>query len=59
MPGTDNHQVKIRGYRIELGEIEGLLGSHPWIQEAVVVATATTTTAHLQSQKVKERKTRS
>jgi len=36
--GRADHQVKIRGYRIELGEIESVLGRHPAIREAVVVA---------------------
>lgn len=36
--GRIDHQVKIRGHRIELGEIESLLGSHPAVREAVVVA---------------------
>ena len=36
--GRSDHQVKIRGYRIELGEIEFVLGQHPAIQEAVVLA---------------------
>ena len=36
--GRIDNQVKIRGYRIELGEIEAALGQHPWIQDAVVIA---------------------
>jgi aryl carrier-like protein len=36
--GRVDHQVKIRGHRIELGEIEAVLGQHPGIQEAVVMA---------------------
>jgi acyl carrier protein len=36
--GRVDHQVKIRGFRIELGEIEALLGQHPSVREAVVVA---------------------
>lgn len=36
--GRMDHQVKIRGYRIELGEIEAVLGQHPAIDQAVVVA---------------------
>ena len=30
--------MKIRGFRIELGEIEAVLGQHPAVREAVVVA---------------------
>ncbi|MEO7095930.1 MAG: AMP-binding protein, partial [Polyangiales bacterium] len=36
--GRLDHQVKLRGYRIELGEIEAVLGAHPSVREAVVVA---------------------
>ena len=36
--GRNDAQVKIRGHRIELGEIESLLGRHPAVQAAVVVA---------------------
>jgi amino acid adenylation domain-containing protein len=36
--GRIDHQVKIRGFRIELGEIETLLGLHPAIREAAVIA---------------------
>jgi acyl carrier protein len=36
--GRIDHQVKIRGFRIELGEIEALLGRHPAVREAVVLA---------------------
>lgn len=45
LPGRDveylgrmDQQVKIRGFRIELGEIESVLGQHPAIREAVVIA---------------------
>jgi amino acid adenylation domain-containing protein len=36
--GRTDQQVKIRGFRIELGEIETVLGAHPAIHEAIVVA---------------------
>jgi amino acid adenylation domain-containing protein len=36
--GRLDHQVKIRGFRIELGEIESVLGAHPGVREAVVMA---------------------
>jgi amino acid adenylation domain-containing protein len=36
--GRTDFQVKVRGYRIELGEIETLLGRHPAVAQAVVVA---------------------
>ena len=36
--GRSDHQVKLRGFRIELGEIEAILGQHPDIREAVVLA---------------------
>jgi aspartate racemase len=36
--GRIDHQIKIRGFRIEPGEIETLLGQHPSVQEAVIVA---------------------
>ena len=36
--GRTDQQVKIRGFRIELGEIETVLGAHPAVHEAVVVA---------------------
>jgi acyl carrier protein len=36
--GRQDQQVKLRGFRIELGEIEALLGRHPGIREAAVIA---------------------
>jgi amino acid adenylation domain-containing protein len=36
--GRADHQVKIRGFRIELGEVEAVLGQHPAVREAVVLA---------------------
>ncbi|HYR08098.1 MAG TPA: amino acid adenylation domain-containing protein, partial [Longimicrobium sp.] len=36
--GRTDFQVKIRGFRIELGEIGAVLGTHPAVAEAVVVA---------------------
>ncbi|MGD0207573.1 MAG: amino acid adenylation domain-containing protein [Verrucomicrobiota bacterium] len=39
--GRADHQVKIRGFRIELAEIEAVLGQHPAVREAVVLAQET------------------
>jgi amino acid adenylation domain-containing protein len=36
--GRTDHQVKLRGFRIELGEIEAVLGRHPGVRQAVVIA---------------------
>ncbi|MBW4457213.1 MAG: amino acid adenylation domain-containing protein [Nostoc indistinguendum CM1-VF10] len=36
--GRIDQQVKIRGFLIDLGEIEAVLGQHPALQEAVVMA---------------------
>jgi amino acid adenylation domain-containing protein len=36
--GRIDDQVKIRGFRIELGEIAAVLGGHPALREAVVIA---------------------
>jgi amino acid adenylation domain-containing protein len=36
--GRADYQVKLRGFRIELGEIEAVLGQHPAVRAAVVLA---------------------
>src|SRR6185295_15126155 len=36
--GRIDHQVKLRGFRIELGEIEAVLGQHPQVRRATVLA---------------------
>jgi amino acid adenylation domain-containing protein len=36
--GRLDYQVKLRGFRIELGEIEAVLGQHPAVRAAVVLA---------------------
>jgi len=39
--GRADFQIKIHGFRIEIGEIEAVLGGHPGIREAVVIAEET------------------
>jgi hypothetical protein len=36
--GRIDQQVKVRGFRIELGEIETIMGGHPQVEQAAVVA---------------------
>ena len=45
--GRRDDQVQIRGYRVELGEVEAVLGQHPAVDEAVVVARGYAGDVHL------------
>jgi len=46
--GRADYQVKVNGFRIELGEVELALNQHPGVMEAVVTASESKLTAHVQ-----------